>query len=67
VIEPFYLRFGKTLAKNNHDHWAISRIKEGWRREGLRPENNDRTTGTPAEPANVRIIDIRQGNANSAT
>jgi hypothetical protein len=39
-LAPDLQELVETLAKNNHDHWAISRIKEGWRHGERR--NDDR-------------------------
>ena len=43
-LDPRLGELIERLAANNHDHWALQRITEGWR---FGPERNDKTKTHP--------------------
>jgi hypothetical protein len=43
-LSPTLNELIERLAENNHDHWALQRIREGWR---FGPERNDRARTHP--------------------
>ena len=44
VLSPKLSELVERLAANNHDHWALQRIAEGWR---FGPDRNDKAKTHP--------------------
>jgi ryanodine receptor 2 len=44
VLPPDLERLVEKLAENNHDHWAIGRLKDGW---SFGPSRDDRAKTHP--------------------